>query len=464
VSHKRSRQARLQQIWAERRSRGCFSVCFFLTFVCFLYAAQDSVFIDLLVPPDTSISPDTRPTADPFIIHSLDSSIPSPTRFAWSSRGNPRPISFALMLSEDSVFDATDLAVTDYTDTMLAVWNLKINNPYYWKICGKDSRDSQRCSPVFSFKTADAWPRMIFIEGSTNVRDIGGRKNMDGLTIKQGLFYRSAELNQNYNVTAKGIAQLMQLGIVCDIDLRNKNENPHPALPATVRYVHPITDSGQEILSYLDGLMYTSVLYRDVFKEIADYRNYPMICHCLAGADRTGTVVALLEALLGNSQRQIGDDYQWTSLSVNGIRDTNSLEWRNTIAYIRSFDRQNGTVQAGAWFYLQSVGMQVDELIAIREIFLDDDRQPFPKLGAGYRFLPLPAKSPHTVRKYFVNSSHNGIFIKRGVKRASMLSLSGKKVFDFKRNDAASDTWVAAPASGEGVYILHEYNETAPYP
>ena len=213
-----------------------------------------------------------------------------------------------------------------------------------------DSQGSRWGSPVLSFKTPDAWPRMIYIDGTTNVRDIGGRRNMDGLMIRQGLFYRGAEFNQTYTVTPKGIEQLKQLGIVCEIDLRNSTENPMPLPMQLKRYFCPTTNEGGGILDYEYGLVSTPGLYRDVFREMADSRNYPMICHCRLGADRAGTVVALLEALLGCSEQQMGENYIWTSLSVNGIRDTAFPEWRGVITHLKSFDKQDSTVQAGAWW------------------------------------------------------------------------------------------------------------------
>jgi protein-tyrosine phosphatase len=419
----------------------------------------DSVSISLLIPKDSSISPDTRPASDPFTVHTGDSSIPFPTMFAWSSHGTSGPLSYAMSLSEDSVFTASDLVADKFSDTFIAIWNLMIGTPYYWKVCASDSHAGAWCSQVFSLKTPDLWPRVIFVDGTTNARDIGGRRNMDGVMIRQGLFYRSAELNQNYTVTEKGIRQLMQLGIVLDIDLRNQSEHARPALPAPVRYFHPISDSGAEIIAYLPGLVTTPGLYRDVFKVLADARNYPLICHCLAGADRTATVAALLEALLGNSQQQIGDDYQWTSLSVNGVRDTNSINWKNTITFIRSFDRQNGTVQAGAWNYLQTIGMTVDELMAIRKLFLGDNRQPFPNLSA---YLPAsPAKPAHLPRKYVLYPSRNAILIERGMNRAVVFNLAGKKLFDGTFHTAADMLWKIPTWLGHGVHVLFVYGQTA---
>jgi hypothetical protein len=48
----------------------------------------------------------------------------------------------------------------------------------------------------------------MFLISPDNVRDIGGRPVMSGSMIRQGLFYRSAEFNQTYTVSPKGLDRL----------------------------------------------------------------------------------------------------------------------------------------------------------------------------------------------------------------------------------------------------------------
>ena len=430
-------------------------------FLFSLSLAQDEVVINLLFPAQGSTTPDTRPTDNALISHTLDSSIPAPTNFAWSVQGNSQPLAYTLFVSEDSAFDSADIVVSDYTDTMFPLWNVKIATPYYWKITGKDSSNNEWNSPVFSFTTSDAWPRMIYIDGTTNVRDIGGRRTMDGFMIKQGVFYRSAELNESFPITEKGIGQLMALGIACEIDLRNSSENPQAVLPPSVRYIRPVTELGGGIIEYQPGLVATASLYRDVFKQMADKKNYPMICHCRLGADRAGTVTAVLEALLGCSEHQMGLNYQWTSLSVIGVRDTTYIEWKDIISYLKSFDKQNATVQAGAWNYLQTIGMTVDELMAIRTTFIDDDRQPYPELS-----IKPYARIPRTIqhrqsRQYFLHSSRGFIVMKKGVRRIKVFDLSGKKIWEFTRTHFDAETKVHAPLLANKTYIVYSVKEAA---
>jgi hypothetical protein len=191
-------------------------------------------------------------------------------------------------------------------------------------------------------------------------------------------------------------------------------------------YERPVNDMGAGMNSYLDGLMNAQGSVCSVFKTMADRFNYPMILHCRIGADRTGTIVALLEALLGCSELQMGQNYIWTSLSVNGIRDTASQDWHDVLSYLKSFDTKNSTVQAGAWNYLQHIGMSVAELIAIRIIFLNDNRQPFPSLAVRMQPVAPGTRGAAAGKRYRLALSRSPVIVENGMGKATMFDVSGK--------------------------------------
>ena len=53
---------------------------------------------------------------------------------------------------------------------------------------------------------------------------------------------------------------------------------------------------------------------------MANENNYPIYFHCNAGADRTGTLAILIEALLGVSEEDITKDFELTTFSIYGAR------------------------------------------------------------------------------------------------------------------------------------------------
>ena len=104
--------------------------------------------------------------------------------------------------------------------------------------------------------------------------------------------------------------------------------------------------------------------------------------------------------------------------------------------------------------------MTVQELIAIRKILTGDEHQPYPELGIGFRAFSSSPALQRTNRKYFLLSSlHNAIVIRKGVKRAVLYDLSGKKIWDFTRKKADTDVRIQAPVSAAGVHVFHISNE-----
>lgn len=129
---------------------------FFLFLAARIFTAQNPVVIDCILPQNASVSPDTRSSGDPLVKHSQDSSIPSPLYFSWSIRGNPAPVVFDLVLSEDSLFGSFDFSEKNIADTFLLVWNLKIDTRYYWKVSAQDSQNNQWESRTGYFTTYPA--------------------------------------------------------------------------------------------------------------------------------------------------------------------------------------------------------------------------------------------------------------------------------------------------------------------
>jgi predicted amino acid-binding ACT domain protein len=339
-----------------------------------------------IIPENGTVTHDTRSHVDPSVNHTEDASIPKPILLSWSFSEELFEPKYSLYLSQDKVFDSTDLRVKDTTVNELSIYNLLNNWTYYWKIGVRESNDSVWETPVFTFTTADVWPRMLYIDGSSNARDIGGRFNKDGILIRQGLYYRSTEYNNLLNISKKGIQQILDLGIVCEIDLRHDHESAKPALPAQIRYFRPeYKKKGGGLSPYWTGIQNCKPQYREVFSQLAKRENYPMIVHCVAGADRAGTVTAILEAILDCTEKQIRLNYQWTSLSIYGSRgypDSPAIKkWEDLIEGLKSHYSVKGSINYGAYNYLLSTGITPQEIDDIRSIFFEQEATKIIKLN-----------------------------------------------------------------------------------
>ncbi|MGB1249952.1 MAG: tyrosine-protein phosphatase [Candidatus Promineifilaceae bacterium] len=172
--------------------------------------------------------------------------------------------------------------------------------------------------------------RIKRLEGSVNLRDIGGYQTADGRTLRWGLVLRSGSLTR---LTDRSVAELGEMGVSVVYDLRSAEEvrAAPDKLPNEVVYRHrPIVDPAR--FSQLKALWavlfkrnqlaeslfegYTRVMIDgnaqvigEMLTAIADADSGAILIHCTAGKDRTGLFVALLLCLLGVPLDVISADY-----------------------------------------------------------------------------------------------------------------------------------------------------------
>lgn len=205
-----------------------------------------------------------------------------------------------------------------------------------------------------------------------NIRDLGGWP-CDGGTIRYGLLFRGGELNgSSYGVVltdADKAVFLEQLDIRAEIDLRSASEIANitgSALGSAVAWEHyAISPYAAGINVNGTGLNYAPLL-RSIIKHVCD--NEPCYIHCLLGADRTGTVCAIIESLLGISQSNMDKDYELTSFKGE-IRKRNGDLYVGFVNYI-------GTMEGNTWRdkmvnWAQRIGITIDEINALRAAMID---------------------------------------------------------------------------------------------
>jgi protein-tyrosine phosphatase len=170
--------------------------------------------------------------------------------------------------------------------------------------------------------------RHLPLEGTYNVRDIGGYATADGRQTRWHTLFRADSLHR---LSPAAQEYLLQHGIRTIIDLRRPAEvTAAPNLFTTstaLRYRH---------LSILNdaarGMAATTTLtqlYRQILDNaqetiasalavLAEPDALPAVVHCTAGKDRTGLVVALLLGLAGVPDATIAADYALTARYLEG--------------------------------------------------------------------------------------------------------------------------------------------------
>ncbi|MBO5736780.1 MAG: tyrosine-protein phosphatase, partial [Clostridia bacterium] len=227
-------------------------------------------------------------------------------------------------------------------------------------------------SSIFDF-TTDETVRTVTIDGVSNTRDIGGYETAYGY-VQQGLVYRSARLE---SITEDGKATLKdELGLKTDLDLRGQAESTTGANsqnPAGLDNYYTF-DTPQYAYAANLGLDYKDNFTNvgSIMKVFANKENYPIDVHCAVGRDRTGTMIALLKAVLGYNETEILKDYFTSMFATTGAwsketTGTNKGMISNVLSYLNSFE--GATLADRAANYLTTnCGITQAEIDTIRNI------------------------------------------------------------------------------------------------
>ena len=279
-----------------------------------------------------------------------------------------------VQISTSSFFlDAVTYEVT--SGNPVQVYNLVPGVKYYYKVY--DSNDT-----ILKQGTATPVGPLRWIHGVTrNMRDLGGWKatlydEYSGeyvtKSIKYGRLYRGRQLE---SITEDGKAIFLeQLGISVDLDLRgyNNNGNPQSVLPESSCEYYNI-----KLLQFLgNGDGTTEELYRDAIRLIIDKLSLGqnIYFHCIGGADRTGTLAFLIEALLGVSESDLSKDYELTTYSdQQRLRSsTGTYPFRSMIDYLRN-SYSAGTIQESVilWATSGSNPLRESDIDQLRDLLLE---------------------------------------------------------------------------------------------
>jgi protein-tyrosine phosphatase len=182
---------------------------------------------------------------------------------------------------------------------------------------------------------ADSYPRNLGFSATYNFRDVGGYPGLDGRPVRWRRLFRSDALHRldssssSDAFVALGVRTVVDLrrpfeiekyGRIAErygLDYRNVVLNhvdwedvEHPADVdherwLADRYLNFAEDGREGLLAAL--------------QVIADPERAPVVVHCMAGKDRTGTVCALTLALLGVSDEDIAADYALTTTAMEPL-------------------------------------------------------------------------------------------------------------------------------------------------
>ncbi len=356
-------------------------------------------------------------------------STPVPVKLQWKGDAKEYQVTLRRLPDGKVVFEQT------VATNCVAVDSLEIATEWEWTVsAGSDKL-------VSTFKTEDCLPRLVRMTGTANCRDIGGRRGLDGRRIRQGLVYRTAGLNSNAPVeyyskdeilelekdgklkkmghtgralhrklkageeltsaiakksrlikrkcfapgkrrfTDDEVARILKVyGIRSDIDLRSDTEcygMTGSPLGPSVKWFH-ISYSAYSGAFTTNGMAITKAVF-DVFMDDA---NYPLIFHCIGGADRTGSLAYVLNGFLGVAREDLERDWESTFYpDVPNVIEINpdkkfdhDTYWRSTTHFDKGFAqyaRPGDTLQDRIVAYLAACGVTSAQMESVRANLLE---------------------------------------------------------------------------------------------
>ncbi|MDB2437778.1 tyrosine-protein phosphatase [Hellea sp.] len=186
--------------------------------------------------------------------------------------------------------------------------------------------------------------RIKKFDGVFNFRDFGGYQTQDGKNIKANKLFRSAHL---HNTNDADKARLAELGIGLIVDLRHAPERDRqptqwPEQQSPRRLTYPDPEHGEsgkvapheafmkhdlqnpeDARNYMLGSYGTrphdagfKQIFGDTLRHMAATGD-PILVHCAAGKDRTGTLCAIIKGALGVDEKTIYEDFMLTMTAVD---------------------------------------------------------------------------------------------------------------------------------------------------
>lgn len=295
-----------------------------------------------------------------------EKSHPEAVEFQWTYQNAQNGVTqYTLCISESP--DMQNAMSCTTSEQSILVYNLKIATTYYWTVTADGVT-----SPVAEFATADAAPRNLYVDGITNVRDLGGWMTESGTRTRQGMLFRCGRLNEssaeevNIEITEAGKRTMLEfLGVKTEIDIRKADGETggitaSPLGDSVTYYNIPMDWEGDTFNGNRESLL-------RIFSILADEENYPVIFHCNIGTDRTGVIAYLVGALLGVPEEDLYKDYLFSNFGkINGQRHPSGVE---DSAYYQAVAAAEGdTLQEKAYNCLAEFGVpraQLDSIIRI---------------------------------------------------------------------------------------------------
>ena len=248
-----------------------------------------------------------------------------------------------------------------YTIVGTTAKSISFYNPFlgtnYFKVVANFTDNTSEVSPIKTFLVDATAPRNVKIDTMSNCRDMGGRTNVSGGKIRQGLIYRTAETGSNPSNAIKE-EMINRFKLKSEIYVKDGSNSSSP-LGSSVKFFNCSMDYGATPYS---NMCRNAERLRKVFSVLGDVNNYPLFYHCRIGTDRTGICGVAINGVLGVPFNEVIQDYAFSNFGkIDGQRyahkssDPNGDDCAKYIDEILAMPGKN--FQEQTIYYLLTIGV-----------------------------------------------------------------------------------------------------------
>ena len=304
--------------------------------------------------------------------------IPVPFTVKWEYNEDAMRTTVAVDTRAIGTVNAHTLKTYDATGlNKFPIYNLLPNKTYYYKVTHVMADGSLVEAKSGSFTTSsEAW-RLLYIDGTQNVRDLGGWTGLNGKKVKYGKIIRGAALNDSslpeLLLTGKGRRSLGELAIQAELNLGAIDNETSIASNCVYKKI-----------GYTNyAIAFTGETYRAQFKEVLEWiveqltASKPIYMHCQGGCDRTGTLAFQLLGLLGVSESDLAKEYELSSFSDIGFgrlrNTTKAVDTYDYVGMVGALKAYSGATVVDKFYNFATTGCSIsaDTITNFRNLMLE---------------------------------------------------------------------------------------------
>ena len=303
--------------------------------------------------------------------------IPVPFTVKWEYNEEAMRTTVAVDTRAIGTVNAYTMGTYDETGlNKFPIYNLLPNKTYYYKVTHvmKDGSLTEAKSGSFT-TSSEAW-RLLYIDGTQNVRDLGGWTGLNGQKVKYGKIIRGAALNDSslpeLLLTGKGRRSLGELAIQAELNLGAIDTETSIASNCVYKKI-----------GYTNyAIAFTGETYRAQFKEVLEWiveclnASKPIYMHCQGGCDRTGTLAFQLMGLLGVSESDLAKEYELSSFSSIGFgrrrTTTKAVDTYDYVGMVQAVKAYSGDTLTDKFYaFATNCGISADTISSFRSLMLE---------------------------------------------------------------------------------------------